>query len=119
MLASGSGDQTVKLWDVATGRELRTLAAGIPALAGLPVSVAFSRDGKMLATGAQLVKLWDVRSGNEIRTIRVTESNAPMERPIAFIHYDGSVLVTGGGGVKLGTWRRAMLCARCLETRGL
>jgi len=100
MLASGSGDQTVKLWDVATGRELRTLAAGLTQLAGLPISVAFSRDGKTLATGAQLVKLWDVRSGNEIRTIRVTESNAPMERPVAF-SYDGHVLATGGGGVKL------------------
>jgi WD40 repeat protein/uncharacterized caspase-like protein len=100
ILASGSGDQTVKLWDVATGRELRTLAAGLPALAGIPVSVAFSRDGKTLATGAQLVKLWDFRSGNEIRTIRVTESNAPMERPIAF-SYDGTVLATAGGGVKL------------------
>lgn len=100
LLASGSGDQSVKLWDIATGRELRTLAAGMPALAGIPLSVAFSRDGKMLATGAQLVKLWDVTSGNAIRTIRVTESNAPMERPIAF-SYDGSVLATGGGGVKL------------------
>lgn len=99
-LASGSGDQTVKLWDVAIGRELRTLAAGMPALAGIPIRVAFSRDGKTLATGAQLVKLWDVRSGNEIRSIRVTESNAPMERPVAF-NYDGSVLATGGGGVKL------------------
>ncbi len=99
-LASGSGDQTVKLWDVATGRELSTLAAGMPALAGIPISVAFSRDGKTLATGAQLVKLWDVKSGNEIRSMRVTESNAPMERPIAF-SFDGSVLATGGGGVKL------------------
>src|SRR6266850_2327626 len=100
MLASGSGDQTAKLWDIATGRELRTLVAGPTTMAGLAVSVAFSRDGKTLATGAQLVKLWDVRSGNEIRTIKVTESNAPMERPIAF-SYDGSMLATGGGGVKL------------------
>jgi WD40 repeat protein len=104
LLASGSGDQSAKLWDVATGRELRTLAAGLPALAGLPLSIAFSRDGKVLATGAQLVKLWDVASGNEIRAIKVTESNAPMERPIAF-SYDGSVLATGGGGVKL--WETA------------
>jgi len=100
MLVSGSGDQSVKLWDLATGRELRTLAAGLPALAGIPVSVAFSRDGKTLATGAQLVKLWDARSGKEIRSIKVTESNSPMERPIAF-SYDGKVLATGGGGVKL------------------
>ena len=100
MLASGSGDQSVKLWDLATGRELRTLVAAPTPMPGLPISVAFSRDGKTLATGAQVVKLWDVRSGNEIRTIRVTESNSPMERPVAF-SYDGSVLATGGGGVKL------------------
>ncbi|MGI8837561.1 MAG: caspase family protein [Pyrinomonadaceae bacterium] len=100
LLASGSGDQSVKLWDLATGRELRTFAAGPAAFAGLPVNVAFSRDGKTVATGAQLVKLWDVRSGNEIRSIKVTESNSPMERPLAF-RYDGSVLVTGGGGIKL------------------
>jgi WD40 repeat protein/uncharacterized caspase-like protein len=100
MLASGSGDQSVKLWDLAAGREVRTLVVGPASFAGIPVSVAFSRDGKMLATGAQLVKLWDVKSGNEIRTIKVTESNNPMERPIAF-SYDGKVLATGGGGVKL------------------
>jgi WD40 repeat protein/uncharacterized caspase-like protein len=100
LLASGSADQSVKLWDLATGRELRTFVVGPATFAGIPVSVAFSRDGKTLATGAQLVKLWDVKSGNEIRTIKVTESNNPMERPIAF-SYDGKVLATGGGGVKL------------------
>jgi len=43
MLASSSGDNTVKLWDVASGRELRTLSGhGV-------TSVAFSPDGKLLA----------------------------------------------------------------------
>lgn len=100
MLASGSGDQSVKLWDVVTGRELRTLVVGPPQRAGMPVTVAFSRDGKTLATGAQEAKLWDVRSGNEIRTLKVTESNSPTETPLAF-SYDGKVLATGGRAVKL------------------
>lgn len=46
-LASGGGDNMIKLWDVASGREL-------PSLAGHsnPVwSVAFSPDGQTLASG--------------------------------------------------------------------
>jgi hypothetical protein len=48
MLASGSGDKTVKLWDVATHQELATLSGHID----IVVSVAFSPDGKMLASGS-------------------------------------------------------------------
>ena len=48
-LASASLDQTVKLWDVATGRELRTLHGH----AGPVVSVAFSPDGTRLASASR------------------------------------------------------------------
>jgi WD40 repeat protein len=100
MLASGSGDQSVKLWDLVTGRELRTLVVTPAPMPGLPVSVAFSRDGRTLATGSQVVKLWDVKTGAEIRTIKVTDSNSPIETPVAFGR-DGKLLVTGGKAVKL------------------
>lgn len=65
-LASGSGDETIKLWDVESGNELRTLAGHT-----MPVySVAFTPDGKTLASGSadKTVKLWDVETGKEIRT---------------------------------------------------
>jgi hypothetical protein len=48
----------VRLWDVATGRNIRTLSVGNAQL----LSLAFSPDGKTLATGwdDDRVRLWDV-----------------------------------------------------------
>src|SRR4051812_2215964 len=62
-LASGNGDGTIKLWDVAAGRERATLKGHT-----FPVgSVAYSPDGKTLASGSQdgTIKLWDVTTGKE------------------------------------------------------
>src|SRR5271165_6057968 len=46
-LVSGSGDQTIKLWDMATGKERSTLKGHMWGV----WSVAFSPDGKRLASG--------------------------------------------------------------------
>ena len=45
-LATGSDDQTVKLWDAATGEEVLTLRSHT----GVVSSVAFSPDGRRLAS---------------------------------------------------------------------
>jgi WD40 repeat protein len=47
-LASASDDRTVKLWDVATGRQVITLHES----AWPMTAVAFGPDGRMLATGS-------------------------------------------------------------------
>src|SRR5450631_870124 len=56
-LASGS-DNTIKLWDVATGKEKGTFKRH----RGMVESVAYSPDGKTLASGSEdeTIKLWDV-----------------------------------------------------------
>jgi WD40 repeat protein len=63
---SGSGDGTVKLWDVATGRAIRTFSG----YSYVVNSVIFSPDGTQILSSAddRTVKLWDAATGREIRT---------------------------------------------------
>jgi WD40 repeat protein len=66
-LASGSGDYSIKLWDVASSLELRALPGHtVPVL-----SVAFSPDSRTLAPGSSdnTIKLWDVANGLELRSL--------------------------------------------------
>ena len=95
VLASGSNDNTIKLWDVASGRELRTLSGHTRRVQ----SVAFTPDGSTLASGSDdnTIKLWDVASGRELRTL----SEHILVDSVAFSP-DGKVLASGGfGGIKL------------------
>ncbi len=66
-LASGSSDNTVKIWNVRSGKEFKTLRGH----EGTVGAVGFSPDGRILATGANdfKIKLWDTLSGNELRTL--------------------------------------------------
>jgi hypothetical protein len=95
-LASASDDNTVKLWDAASGKGLHTLKGHT----NFVWSVAFSPDGTKLASGSwdHAVKLWDSVSGQELRTL--TGHNAEVTN-VAFSP-DGTRLASGDGNtVKL------------------
>jgi WD40 repeat protein len=97
MLASGSNDNTAKLWDLGTGRELRTVNGHTKSVS----SVAFSADGKTLATGSwdKTVKLWDVSSGRELRTLI---GHSDLVDAVAFT---GNFLLTGSADATMKLWR--------------
>jgi WD40 repeat protein len=91
-LASGSSDHTIKLWDVATGRNTATLKEERPYLWGC---VAFSPDGKQLATGGWFnkVKLWDL--GTRKGRLLLDEEQQCPDTLVAFSP-DGKALASGG-----------------------
>lgn len=100
-LASGSFDTLVKLWNVETGKELKTLrghTAGVR-------SVTFSADGKTLASSGNdsVIKIWDVNSGNQLLTLRghTAEVGAVAFSP------DGTLLVSGSDDHNLKIWEVA------------
>ncbi len=79
-LASGSDDNTIRLWNVDTGETQRILTAHAGEFEGLDnghssvegvKSIAFSPDGKTLASGGgdNVIHLWDIGTGKRKMTL--------------------------------------------------
>ena len=94
LLASGSYDKTVKLWDIQSGTCIKTLGHN-----EWVSSVTFSPDGKLLASssGDRTVKLWDIQSGACIKTL----GNAAFS--VTFSP-DGKLLASGSGDCTVKLW---------------
>lgn len=67
LLATTGYDRLIKLWDVGSGKEVRTLKDHSDAVYGL----AFRPDGKLIASAAadRAVKVWDVATGRRLYTL--------------------------------------------------
>ncbi|HZY80665.1 MAG TPA: caspase family protein [Cyclobacteriaceae bacterium] len=68
-IASGSRDKSAKLWEISTGREVRSFLGHDLTV----TAIGFTRDGKTLVTGStdKTVRLWDVETGEQQASILV------------------------------------------------
>ncbi|MBC7777583.1 MAG: TIR domain-containing protein [Phycisphaerae bacterium] len=66
-IASGSGNNTIKIWDAGSGENTATLEGHTSAV----YSVSFSPDGKKIASGSndKTIKIWDADSGKNMATL--------------------------------------------------
>jgi WD40 repeat protein len=99
-LVSGSFDKSLKLWDVAAAKELKSYS-GPSGHTDLVLTTAFSPDGRLIASGAKdnSVKLWDMPISGAYRNY--AGASAPVTSQA--LTPDGTRLVAGleDGTVKI------------------
>jgi WD40 repeat protein len=86
-LTSSHIDNTTIVWDVSSGKRIRTLKSGAAA--------ALSADGKRVLTAGEAAILWDAESGEKLRAFESAMS-------VAFSS-DGKRILTGSAEGKVGT----------------
>ncbi|MBV9124664.1 MAG: WD40 repeat domain-containing protein [Planctomycetes bacterium] len=95
---SGSEDKTLRLWDVASGREIRLLEGHTDAV----LAVAFSPDGKRALSGGtdRILRLWDLTSGRQLRAL---EGHTERVSSVAFSP-DGKRALSGSWDQTVSLW---------------
>ncbi|MCJ1420358.1 hypothetical protein MMC32_006715, partial [Xylographa parallela] len=101
LLASASLDQTVRLWNPATGQEIQKLEGHTEGVN----AVAFSHDGSLLASASydQTVRLWNPATGQEIQKLK---GHTDGVHAVAFSQ-DGSLLASASLDQTVRLWNPA------------
>ena len=96
--ASGSHDNTVRLWDPVTGREVGRLVGHTDQVWG----VAYSRDGTRIASASMdtTVRVWDVATRRQLLELR---GHGNRVDGVAFSP-DGKHVVSGGWDRRIRVW---------------
>jgi uncharacterized protein with WD repeat len=98
VLASPSGDRTIRLWDAATGALVRKLEGHSERV----FSVAWSPDGRTLASGSNdsTIRLWDAATGTVVRKL---EEHSRSVYGVAWSP-DGRTLASASGDKTVRLW---------------
>src|ERR687885_516630 len=97
-LVSGSADRKIKIWDLSSGREIRTLLEN-----SLHINYfAISPDWQIIATGGSnnTIKIWNLATGREIRTL---SGHSSFVNHVAISH-DGKKLVSASADSSIKIW---------------
>lgn len=98
IVATGSQDETVRLWDVATGYELRTLRGHTSYVS----AVAFSPDGKLVCAGGREgeLKVWNAETGELVHDL---VGHSWVMNQVSF-SADGKRIVSGAADGRVIVW---------------
>ncbi|KAK5657213.1 hypothetical protein OQA88_3271 [Cercophora sp. LCS_1] len=113
LVASGSRDKTIKIWDMATGACMQTLEGH----GSFVRSVAFSPDSKLIASGSHddTVKIWDTATGACMQTLK---GHGSFVRSVAFSP-DSKLVASGSYDKTVKIWDMATgACMQTLEGHG-
>src|SRR5271166_4034215 len=109
LLASGSGDKTARIWDVAAGECRRVLAGHTDRVSG----VAFAPDASRLATASydKTARIWSVTDGRCLQTL---QGHTQPVRCVAWSP-DGNLIATGGYDRSIKFWSPDGTLSRSIE----
>lgn len=99
LLASSSGDKTIKLWQLNNNELLRVFPG---AHSDTIWSIAINQDGKTLVSGSgdKTVKIWNLNTGELLRTL-VGHTDAVFSVAIS---QDGQTVISGSGDKTVKIW---------------
>jgi WD40 repeat protein len=100
-IVSGSADKRIRVWDVETGKEIKTLEGHMDGVS----TVAITPDGKKIVSGSWdfTIRVWDLENDDGSNKVKTLEGHRGVIDSIA-ITPDGKKIVSGSQDNTIRVW---------------
>ena len=97
-IIAGSGDNSIRLFEIATGKELRRFEGHSDHIS----SIAFTADAKFILSGSRdgTLRLWNIATGKELRCFKAHSSGVDF----VACSPNGKYVLSGGSDTSLRLW---------------